>query len=206
MLLAWAVGLLTMAGCAAVPAPFVYYENPAFLPGGNHDVVWDTLVDVVDDYFRIDREERVKRLPTADGEILTVGRIDTFPEVGATYLEPWRGDSASAYERLESTLQTIRRRAEIKLTPQDGGFLLDVAVYKELEDARRPTYATTGSATFRYDNSLQRYTEPVGGQAPNVGWIPQGRDPALEQRIIGQWFARLGAYGRPPVSPQPVIY
>jgi len=206
MFFAWAVGLLVTAGCATGPQPYMYYENPAFLPGGNHDVVWDTLVDVVDDYLVIDREERVKRLPTADGEILTVGRIDTFPAVGATYLEPWRGDSANAYERLESTLQTIRRRAEIKLTPQDGGYLLEVAVYKELEDARRPAFATTGSATFRYDNSIQRYTEPVGGQAPNAGWIPLGRDPALEQRIIAQWFARLGAHGRPLATPQPVIY
>ena len=45
------------------------------------------------------------------GSTLTEGRIDTFPKPGATLLEPWDHDSADSYERLESTLQSIRRYA-----------------------------------------------------------------------------------------------
>jgi hypothetical protein len=40
----------------------------------------DPAVDAVDDYFRIEREERVRLI----GGVLTEGRIDTFPITGST--------------------------------------------------------------------------------------------------------------------------
>ena len=64
-------------------------------------------VDAVDDYFRIEREERVRLI----GGVLTEGRIDTFPIIGSTIFEPWRKDSTPGYEKVHATLQSIRRRA-----------------------------------------------------------------------------------------------
>ncbi len=166
----------------------VFHENPAFLPATDHEFVWETVVDVVDDYFRIEREEPVRLL----GQEPTQGRLDTFPTVGSTIFEPWHRDSASSYEKLESTLQSIRRRAVVRVIPAEGGYLVDVAVYKELEDALEPEGASAGKATFRYDSSLTRVVNPVGAQEINDGWIPKGRDAALEQRILGQLISRLG--------------
>jgi hypothetical protein len=125
------------------------------------------------------------------GDVLIEGRIDTYPVDGSTLFEPWRHDSADSYEKLESTLQSIRRRAIVRVIPDQGGFLVDVAVFKELEDVRRPERATAGAATFRNDQSLERFTEPVGGQSPTAGWIPRGRDPVLEQEIIAKLQTRL---------------
>jgi hypothetical protein len=176
-------------GCATTPpAVPLDFSNPTVVAVGDQELVWNVTVDVIDDYFPIEREDRVRLV----GDVLIEGRIDTHPVSGSTLFEPWRHDSADAYERLESTLQSIRRRAVVRVIPEQRGFLVDVAVFKELEDVRRPERATAGAATFRNDASLERFTEPVGGQAPTYGWIPRGRDIALEQEIIAELQARLG--------------
>lgn len=190
--------LLAVAGCAINPPPLAMLstplsENPACIPAADAEFFWDTLVDVVDDYFTIDREERVQQV----GNVLTEGRIETFPEIGSTWLEPWRSDSVTAFAKSESTLQSIRRQALVRVVPSQGGYLVDVSVFKELEDVVRPDFATSGGATFRYDNSLDRTELPVGERLTTQGWIPQGRDAALEQRILCQLKGRLSV----PVAP-----
>jgi len=194
-----AIGLTVIAagGCAGGVPPSGpiqgpaggFCDNPVFLPHASHERVWETVVDVVDDHFKIEREEPVRLI----GDVLTEGRLDTFPLVGSTILEPWHGDSANGYEKLESTLQSIRRRAEVRVIPDEGGYWVEVAVFKELEDAIRPADATAGAAAFRHDGTLSRVVSPVGEEEINEDWVPLGRDPALEQRIIGQLQARLSA-------------
>ena len=185
-----------MGGCA-VDRPLtdsswqtrnVFHDNPVFLPVTDHEFVWETMVDVVDDYFQIKQEEPGRLL----GNVLTEGRLDTLPAVGSTIFEPWRRDSASRYEKLQSTLQSIRRHAVVRVVPAEGGHLVDVAVYKELEDVVEPQNPSAGTATFRHDSSLTRVVNPVGSQEINAGWIPKGRDTALEQRILGQLIERAG--------------
>ena len=95
--------------------------------------MWDQIVDVVDDYFKIEKEERVRLV----GDLLTEGRLDTYPRGGSTIFEPWGNDSANAYEKLESTLQSIRRIAQVRVIPAQAGFQVEVIVYKELEDVPR---------------------------------------------------------------------
>ena len=149
--------LIFLLGCIgewrgpSQPVP-VAYDNPAYIPITNPDQVWDGVTNVVSQYFRIEREDPVRMI----GNTLTRGRIDTFPMPGGTLLEPWYHDSANTYERLESTLQSIRRYAVVKVIPaeQTGGFWVDVAVFKELENVRQPEHATAASATFRSDASL----------------------------------------------------
>src|SRR5665213_660616 len=175
--------LLAVAGCAASSCPPLAYENPIHLPPAPPDFMWEQIVDVLDDYFEITHEERARQL----GAVSTVGRIETCPGVGSTLLEPWKGDSVTSYDRLECTLQSIRRRAVVQVIPtDDGGALVDVVVYKELEDLPQPEGAPTASAMFRFDTALQRVSEPVGSQAVPLGWIAKGRDAGLEQKILGQ--------------------
>ena len=169
--------------------------SPLFVPIADRDYVWDNIVDAVDDYFDIEREDRVKLV----GDVLTVGRIETVPLSGATFLEPWRGDSANRVERLESTLQSIRRRAAVQVVPVQGGFLVDVMVFKELEDVLRPDYAPTAASTFANYTSVERATPPASPQPTVLGWIPQGRDPALEQRLLQDIRGRLSP--PPPAFP-----
>jgi hypothetical protein len=162
-------------------------ENPLFLPPIDRELLWNQTIDAVDDYFRVEREDRVRLI----GGILTEGRIDTFPTVGSTLFEPWRTDSTPGYEKLHATLQSIRRRGTIRVIPAEGGYLLDVVVQKELEDLDKPEHATAGGATLRHDGTLVRQETAPGRYSVTLGWIPIGRDVTLEQRILADVSARL---------------
>jgi hypothetical protein len=197
--------LLCFGGCAGSwfrpagaggPPPL---ENPLFVPPLDREFLWNQTVDAVDDYFRIEREDRVRLI----AGVLTEGRIDTFPITGSTIFEPWRVDSTPGYEKWHATLQSIRRRATVRLIPTDGGYLLDVVVQKELEDLDKPEHATAGGATLRHDGTLVRQEGAPGRYSVTLGWIPIGRDLTLEQRILADLAARLDLQGQlqhlPPV-------
>ncbi len=186
------VGCLAVAGGCALwrnekrPPPL---ENPISVPFTNCDDLWNVIVDVVDDDFDIATEQRVRQA----GDVLTVGRIDTAPQVGATLLEPRRGDAADKYQRLHGTLQSLRRRAVIQVIPAGDTFQIEALVYKELEDLSRPEFSTAGSATFRNDGSLVRVEEATGVLQPTLGWIPLGRDMIMEQKLLAKIIAHTGA-------------
>lgn len=162
-------------------------QNPLFVSGLDPEFLHNQVVDAVDDYFKVQREERVRDA----GGVLTEGRVETYPQVGGTLFEPWRKDSTPGFEKLNATLQSIRRRALVRIIPVEGGTLLDVAVYKELEDVAYPEQSSVGDATMRYDLSLIRQQGKERLAPGSLGWIPQGRDATLEQRILGQLRGRL---------------
>lgn len=166
----------------------VRHANPVFVPVPDPEIVFNALVDVVDDHFRIEREERVRVVDNT----LTVGFIKTWPEMSGTLGEPWRSDTVTFYDKLESTFQTYRRRAEVFILPIEGGFNVQVNVFKELEDVAKPMNATAGSGTLRNETSQAHVPMTVTQQPTVSGWIPQGRDPNLEQKMISQLFVRLG--------------
>jgi hypothetical protein len=169
--------------------------NPMLVPVRDCEFVWNQLVDTLDDYFRIEREERVRQV----GAVLTEGSIDTYPLVGATQLEPWRRDSTDGYERRLATLQSVRRQATVRVTPTRGGYLIHVHVLKEFEDYDRPGRATVGSLIRRHDGSLVRSPRRRRTLPQRSIWYAVGRDVALEQAILTQLYGRLFS---PPPSPE----
>jgi hypothetical protein len=180
------------------PSNTILLDNPLLVPPGEAEQVWETVVQVVDDYFRIEKESPIRPI----GDTFTEGQLRTFPLVGATIFEPWAHDTANSYERIESTLQTMRRTAVVRVTPAppgQPGFLIQVSVFKELEDLAQPALATAGPAAFHYDGTTPRVINPTDEQEITRGWIPQGRDPALEQRLLGQMYYRF--YGGPAANP-----
>jgi hypothetical protein len=171
--------------------------NPLIMPVADEELAWDQIADVVSDYFRIAREQRARR----GGEDAIEGRIETVPQVGATWLEPHRRDSVGNFNRWESTFQTIRRRATVRVVPDTAGYLVEVIVEKELEDLPKPEHATAGTATFRNDGSLpSRRLEQVGRAQTSLCWIQLGRDAPLEQRMLADIHARLSGVNVRPAS------
>jgi hypothetical protein len=169
--------------------------NPISIPAIDELVAWDQIVDVVSDYFTVAREQQVRR----SGEVWTEGIIETAPQDGATWLEPHRKDSVGSFNRWESTFQTIRRRAHVRVMPDASGYLVEVIVEKELEDLPNPEKSTAGAATFRADNGpSSRRLEQVSRTRLSPLWIQLGRDPLLEQRILGDIQARLGGVAAGP--------
>jgi hypothetical protein len=205
--LAAILSLVVLLGCfseahlPSQPVP-VSYSNPMLLNIQDPDLLWDGIHDVLSQYFRIEDERPIQRA----GDTFLNGWLYASPKTGATLLEPWDHDSADCYQRLECTLQSIRRYAVVRVEvhPAENGsygFWVDVAVYKELENVRQPEHATAGSATFRNDVSPNRGATPGPPAGANQGWIPQGRDAAAEQLILGQILTRFTPEGKPiPVN------
>ncbi|MFO0950270.1 MAG: hypothetical protein U0835_03790 [Isosphaeraceae bacterium] len=169
---------LGLGGCASfsrVIAPRPVCENPLIIPSADFETIWTETVGVVDEYFDIRSENRLAR------------SIVTDPVLGATLLEPWRGDSVGFNERLESSLQTIRRFARVQIDPVPGrGFAVKVEVLKELEDLPKPDRQSAGRAVFNNDFPVNRTREIVGPVPIPQQWIPRGRDTALEQAILNK--------------------
>lgn len=162
--------------------------NPLLIPVSDVEFTWNQLVDMVDDYFEIASEQQVREI---DG-VLMEGRITSKPLVGATCIEPLRRDSVGIYERLHSTFQSTRRTAHMRVMPAANGFQIQLEVLKELEDVSQPEYSTVSAAVRRHDGSLvtpQAYDRQYG--PVTLGWIPLGRDEALEQAMLRNLHARM---------------
>jgi hypothetical protein len=157
------------------PEPTVTVENPVYIPLGppSYGAVFEKVVSVLSDYFVIATANRYE------------GRIVTHPRT-APGLEQWlKPGSPDCQERLLATLQSIRNYAVVRITAAaDGGFWVDVKVYKELEDLARPTRQTAGAAVFRGDPTVERQYEVIEPTFTESSWIPLGEDVKFEQAIL----------------------
>jgi hypothetical protein len=156
--------------------------------------VWNVIVDTIDDYFLIAQEQPVRWI----GDAVSEGRIVTHPQAGPTILESMRRDVTPGFERWHNTFQSLRRQAEVNVAPTRNGYRIQLTVRKELEDVDRPELATIGGAVQRHDGSLVRPQGTVVGGAVQLGWIPQGRDVMLEQKILADLHGRLFRVEAPP--------
>lgn len=163
------------------------FPNPSAFTPLNGEQFWTELIDITSDYFRIEREQRVQNVA---GQWLE-GEIITFPQTGATFLEPWKWDSVTAYERTLATFQSIRRTARIRVIPHGNGYLVDVQVLKDLEDVYQPEKSITGIASYRFGETVSQATERIAQPGGPACWIPIGRDTALEQEILCRLYERM---------------
>ena len=179
----FAGGVSVHSGCSIakrfrndLPVP-----NPLVVPSIDFETIWNTTIAVLDEYFDIATENRQQR------------RIVTQPKVGGTVLEPWNQDSGDFYERVESTLQTIRRYAIVTIEPDPTGMgqAVRVEVFKELEDMVRPERAPAGRAIFSNEFPVNRSREVVGPVDLPQGWIPRGRDLIVEQSSLRRLQRKL---------------
>ncbi len=124
------------------------------------------VVDVVDDYFRVEHEDRVRLV----GDLLTEGRLDTYPRNASTIFEPWNTDSVTPYERWQATLQSMRRRAvvcdsRLRMVSRRRAGL-------QRTGRRQPpgsgAVSLANAQTLRNDDALKRLTNPVGGEEPHA--------------------------------------
>jgi len=169
---------LLECGCAAWPTRAAG-NNPLFVRANNGDFLWERAVDVLHEYhFDIEREDKL------------AGLIETRYRTGASWLEPWHPDSVGSANRWESSLQSIRRKVLLSVTPVEGGYVVGVEALKELEDVAHAD-PTAGRATFLDNTPWQRDLNVVNGPPTPSGWIPKGRDAALEQAILAALLGSL---------------
>ncbi|MCO8122255.1 hypothetical protein NHH03_10935 [Stieleria sp. TO1_6] len=185
--------LLAVVGCGQLAyrldrrPPPEFIPNPLELPPADDKFVWSQVIDTLDDYFRISREQPVQN----SNNMLLDGRVETSYQIGASVLEPWRKDSTAGFEALQSTLQSIRRKATVTVRPRGAAYTIEVIVQKDLEDCDRTQYATETTATRRHDGTIVRTQNQNADTPQTLGWISMGRDTSLEQRILRDIFARV---------------
>jgi hypothetical protein len=190
LVLLGAIGLT--AGCMSNPAAYdtggnpggaaACVGNPSLINSFNTDQSWERIVEAINDfYFEIEREDRL------------AGTIETKYKAGASILEPWHADSVGRENRLESTFQSIRRRIVVSVQPSPPNALqVEVLVFKELEDLPGLAANSPGGSTFQESTPLQRDMLGVIGQSTPSIWIPQGRDTALEQKMMAHILTVVG--------------
>jgi hypothetical protein len=153
--------------------------NVCFVTITDHQTVWERTVAVVHDYFEIARENRLD------------GVIETQAKVGASVFEPWHRDTVGLENRLEATLQSVRRRAFITVAKADGGHTLTVEVLKEREDGGNLNGSSPNGATFEKAQPTEADLSGTNEHPAAVGWISLGRDKLLEERIARDLKRRL---------------
>ncbi|WP_146580883.1 hypothetical protein [Neorhodopirellula pilleata] len=168
-----------------VPPQFV--PNPLELPPVADDFLWLQVVDTLDDYFRIARQQPVVNR----ADYVLEGKLETSYKIAGSVLEPWRKDTTTGFERLQGTLQSIRRRAIVTVRPNATGYSVEVIVQKDLEDTDRTQYATESTAGLRHDGSRLSRQDPFDDSPQTLGWIPLGRDATLENAILNDLFGRV---------------
>ncbi|GAB5441683.1 MAG: hypothetical protein Fues2KO_20320 [Fuerstiella sp.] len=182
-----AVSLL-LAGCAAPPlatktaAMTAGQPNAIEISADRFDMMWERAVAVLNDYhFEIARESRIE------------GVIETWPRAGSNLFEPWHQDSVGYTNRLESTLQSIRRKVTVTFrNTAPGSMTMIVHVDKEIEDVPGLAAGYEGGATFSEAAPLERDLDQVVGQTGASRWLPRGNDRLLEVELLKQIrFARL---------------
>jgi hypothetical protein len=174
---------------AGMPPPpiEVPVANPANIGEIDPDFLWRMIVDTVDNHFRIDSEQPVRK----DSVNWLEGRLTTFPEISGTSFEPWRRDTSMGFERLQSTFQTIRRTATVRVVPEPTGYQISVEVIKEQEDVDQSQYAAAGAAAQRHDGTIVRNQNQIRQLPITLGWYEIGRDRDLERRLMEGILGRI---------------
>jgi hypothetical protein len=178
---------LALAGCATGPladnplrlrpAPNPV-ENPVVVSPGQpgpaaYADVFEKVLSVVTEYFEISYANRYD------------GRIETYPKIAPGLEQPWRPGSPDSRERLLATVQSMRNRCFVRIEPNDqGGYLVQVTVFRELEDVPRPDRQSAGVASFRDATTVDRSFEVIDQSVLSANWIPKGRDTCFEQALL----------------------
>ncbi len=153
-------------------------ENPVMISPGvttpdAYAQVFEKVLDVIDDYFEIAYANRYD------------GRIIGQPKIAPGFDRVWINGSPDLAERLFVTFQTVRYRcfAQIRAAEQ-GGYLVQVTVYRELKDEGRPLMAPSGSV-FRDSATVDRQFAVVDPTIAVDGpWIPKGRELSIEDELL----------------------
>lgn len=165
-----------LAGCMSGPpvAPSGHGMRAVQVSANQQDLMWERAVSILHKYhFTIARESRIE------------GLIETHYRAGSNLLEPWHHDSVGFANRLESSVQSIRRRVIVRfLNSTPGSVTISVQVEKQIEDVPGLAANYEGGATFPESAPLERNLDQVVGQVGASRWLSRGDDPVLAAELI----------------------
>ena len=167
-------GSLLLNGCASAPVESIK-------EGVREGIIVEAEAGILWQSCKSELKNRGFRLDRVD---LRSGVIDTFPMVSSQWFEFWRHDVVDTASLAESSLQTIRRRVGIKLTPLgENKYRFDCRV--TVQKLSMPPSAVSGSvwAENVFYSTAGRspiWNDPDGGRV----WVTLGNDTYLADEII----------------------
>ena len=170
------IGFVSFAGCHRPAAPLDPTQGTV-LATNDDDFhrLWEACQAVLRRHrFEIDRKD------------LRAGLITTFPQTSQHFLEFWRHDVDTPYDLAESSVSTVRRSVTIQISkPQDEGeYTIDVAVNKERLHAVERQINSTAAALRVFSADLPTTAGRKFDPATDMTWTPEGRDAAMEKRLL----------------------
>ena len=168
--------VMLISGCASTSVRDIPRTNGLLIPSSQVHSTWEQAVSVLHrNHFQIARESKME------------GLIETEYRAGANILEPWHPDSVGLQNRLESTVQSTRRKVVISFGQNNTDqVMVSVRVHKEIEDVPDPTATYADGASSSESNVFEQDLNPVIGQPSPSRWLSRGRDPHLEARLVAQ--------------------
>ena len=173
----WLLACCAMcSGCLSGPPKAPAVGGSVIQVSADRDSLWEHAVVVLHrNHFQVARESKLE------------GVIETQYRGGSNLLEPWHPDSVGRANRLESTLQSIRRRVNVSMQSSGLGLMtVSVRVDKEIEDLPGLAANYEGGATFQESQPFTRDLDQVVGQSGPSRWLSSGRDPLLEHQLLRQ--------------------
>ena len=144
-------------------------------PSEEADRLWEAAQETLRRHrFRLDRVDR------------RAGVITTMPVISQHLLEFWRHDVDTRSDLWESTLNPIRRWVEVSVSPNEDRRWqqLAVVVHKERLSSPDRQFNSTGAAYQYFGDSLPSTTGLARVTAEYDVWLDEGRDPAMEERLL----------------------
>lgn len=167
-------GSLLLSGCASTPVESIK-------EGVREGIIVEAKAGILWQSCKSELKNRGFRLDRVD---LRSGVIDTFPMVSRQWFEFWRHDVVGAASLAESSLQTIRRRVGIELTPLGGNkyrFNCRVTVQR----LSMPPSAISGSVWAENVFYSTAGRSPIWNDPDDARvWVTLDNDTALADEII----------------------
>lgn len=142
----------------------------------NADQLWSAVRDTLRDHrFRLDRVDR------------RAGVVTTYRTTSQQFFEVWRHDVDTWPDLWDATLNPVARRVEVAIAGEEESATwrdISVVVYKERLSAPDRQFNSTVAL---YDFFSYRLPSTTGIEVIDPSdeiWIPQGRDAAMEERLL----------------------
>jgi len=183
MRMALAATLATVAasvtGCPSHTTPFAP-EPELAAAQRNFNALWDASLAALRKYrFQVARQDRRN------------GVIETEPMVSRHATEVWRREAWAPGAAAESTIQTIYRKAIVRVVPVEPGsaeYRADVTVRVSRSDDRAPQITSTSQAYSLFTGTAYEWLQVRYGDEP---YVPPGtrrttlgRDEELEEKLL----------------------
>lgn len=128
----------------------------------------------------------------------TRGTIISSPTTSAQWFEFWRIDAPGPYQRLESSLHTVRRSVRVNVEPvagestaspatqpAGGRYAVTVRVDKARYTAPERQITTTSGALALFNPRVPTASGARGAASlRETGWVPLGQDAVLEEMLL----------------------